>query len=174
MSRVLLEKLTGFQLVEKFSEFFGTRRFITAFTRARHLSLSWARSIQYMALLTSLRYILILSSHLFVGLPSGLFSSDFPTKALYDSLLSSIRATCTAHLILLGFIVRIVFGEEYRSVNSSLCSLHHSLVTLAPPRTKYAPQYPVLERSLPMCLPLYERPTFTHVQKKKKLYSCIS
>jgi hypothetical protein len=27
---------------------YGTRRFITAFTRARHLSLSWARSIQLM------------------------------------------------------------------------------------------------------------------------------
>ena len=39
-SRVLLEKLTGFQLVKKFPTFYGTRRFITAFTSARHLSLS--------------------------------------------------------------------------------------------------------------------------------------
>ena len=39
-SRALLEKLTGFQLVKKFTAFYGTRRFITAFTRARHLSLS--------------------------------------------------------------------------------------------------------------------------------------
>jgi hypothetical protein len=46
MSRVLLEKLTGSQLVKKFSAFYGTRRFITAFTSARHLSLSWASSIQ--------------------------------------------------------------------------------------------------------------------------------
>jgi hypothetical protein len=37
---VFLEKLTGFQLVKKFSAFYGTRRFITAFTTARHLSLS--------------------------------------------------------------------------------------------------------------------------------------
>ena len=40
-SRVLLEKLTGSQLVKKFPAFYGTRRFITAFTSARHLSLSW-------------------------------------------------------------------------------------------------------------------------------------
>jgi hypothetical protein len=40
-SRVLLEKLTGSQLVKKFPAFYGTRRFITAFTNARHLSLSW-------------------------------------------------------------------------------------------------------------------------------------
>jgi len=39
-SRVLLEKLTGSQLVKKFPTFYGTRRFITAFTSARHLSLS--------------------------------------------------------------------------------------------------------------------------------------
>jgi hypothetical protein len=39
-SRVLLEKLTGSQLVKNFASFYGTRRFITAFTRARHLSLS--------------------------------------------------------------------------------------------------------------------------------------
>jgi hypothetical protein len=34
-SRVLLEKLTGRQLVKKFPAFYGTRRFITALTRAR-------------------------------------------------------------------------------------------------------------------------------------------
>ena len=39
-SRVLLEKLIGFQLVKKFPAFYGTRKFITAFTSARHLSLS--------------------------------------------------------------------------------------------------------------------------------------
>ena len=41
-SRDLLEKLTGFQLVKKFPAFYGTQRFITEFTSARHLSLSWA------------------------------------------------------------------------------------------------------------------------------------
>ena len=39
-SRVLLEKLTDFQLVKKFPTFYGTQRFITAFTSAQHLSLS--------------------------------------------------------------------------------------------------------------------------------------
>jgi len=47
-SRVLLEKLTGSQLVKKFPAFYETWRFITAFTSARHLSLSWTRSIQSM------------------------------------------------------------------------------------------------------------------------------
>jgi hypothetical protein len=39
-SRVLLEKLTGLQLVKKSLAFYGTRRYITAFTSDRHLSLS--------------------------------------------------------------------------------------------------------------------------------------
>ena len=38
--RVLLVKLTGLQLVKNFSAFHGTRRFITALTSVRHLSLS--------------------------------------------------------------------------------------------------------------------------------------
>jgi len=45
-SRILLEKLTGSQLVKKFTSFYGTQRFITAFTTAHHPSLSWARLIQ--------------------------------------------------------------------------------------------------------------------------------
>jgi len=44
--RVLLEKLTGLQLVKKFPAFHGTRRFITALTSVRHLSLSWTTPIQ--------------------------------------------------------------------------------------------------------------------------------
>jgi len=44
--RVLLEQLTGLQTVKKFPVFHGTRRFITALTSVRHLSLSWASPIQ--------------------------------------------------------------------------------------------------------------------------------
>jgi len=46
---MLLEKLTGFHLLTKFPAFYGTRRFSTAVTSARHLSLSWASSIQSIA-----------------------------------------------------------------------------------------------------------------------------
>ena len=47
-SRILLQKLTGSQLVKKLPTFYGTRKFITAFTTAQHLSLSWATTIQSM------------------------------------------------------------------------------------------------------------------------------
>ena len=81
--RVLLEKLTGLQLVKKFPAFHGTQRFITALTSVRHLSLSWASPIQSIyPYPTSWRSTLILSTHLRLGLPSGLFPSGFPTKTL--------------------------------------------------------------------------------------------
>ena len=80
-SRVLLEKLASLQLVKNFPAFYGNRRFLTALTSARHLSLSWASPIQFSyPYPTSWRSILILSSHLRLGLPGGLFPSGFPTK----------------------------------------------------------------------------------------------
>ena len=128
-SRVL-EKLTGSLLVTKFPVFYGTRRLITTFTNACHLSLSSESSIQSMAPHpTSWRPILILSTHLLLGLPCGLFPSCFPTKTLYKPLLSPVNVTYHAHLILLDFITRSILGEEYRSLSSSLCSFLHSTVT---------------------------------------------
>ena len=78
---------------------------------------------------TSWRSILIISTHLRLGLPSGIFPSGFPTKALYTPFSSPIRATCPAHLIFLDFITRAILGEEYKSFSSSLCSLLQSPVT---------------------------------------------
>ena len=42
--------------------------------------------------------------YLHQGLPSGLFPSSFPTKTLYNHLLTPINATYPAHLILLDFL----------------------------------------------------------------------
>ena len=109
--RVLLEKLTGLQLVKKFPAFHETRRFITALTSVCHLSLSWASPIQSIyPHPTSWRSILILSTHLRLGLPGGLF----PHQDHIHPPSSPIRATCPAHLILLDFITRTMLGEEYR------------------------------------------------------------
>ena len=44
--RLLFEKITGLKLIKKCPAFHGTRRFISAFTSVRRLSLSWASPIQ--------------------------------------------------------------------------------------------------------------------------------
>ena len=70
--------------------------FTIAFKSARHpLLLSWAISIHSIPPHpSSWRSILILSTHLRLGVPSGLFSSGFPIKTLYTPFLSPICATC--------------------------------------------------------------------------------
>ena len=79
--RVLLEKLTGLQPVKKFPAFHGNRKFITALTSVRHLSLSWARLVQSIyPHSTSWRSILILFTHLCLGLPSGSFPPVSPAR----------------------------------------------------------------------------------------------
>ena len=77
-------KLNWFAASQKFHSFHGTRRFITALTSVRHLSLSWTSPIQSIyPHPTSWRSILILSTHLCLGLPSGLrviYVNNCPTR----------------------------------------------------------------------------------------------
>jgi hypothetical protein len=101
-SRILLEKLTGSQLVKKFPTFYETRKFITIFTSAR----------QPFPILSQ-RYLLHASPSHFLKI---YFNIILPSKPKYSKWLLSIRyphqnrvrtasfpigATHSAHYILL-------------------------------------------------------------------------
>ena len=85
---------------------YSIQRFNAAFTRA----LSWAELTHFLVLIPiSLRSILILASHLRLGLPEGLFPVGVP-----------------AHLNLIDFVTLTILGELYKLWCSSLWSLLHS------------------------------------------------
>jgi len=91
-SRVLLEKLTVSQLVKKFFAFYGTRRFITAFTSAHHLSLS----LCFLKTLLSYRYLMLqITSKYQVHVPQYIYleQSYLPkTKYTYITLVTLYEA----------------------------------------------------------------------------------
>jgi hypothetical protein len=64
-------------------------------------------------------YILMLFTQLRLGLPSGIFPSGF-LNILYTFLVSPIRVTCPANLILLDLIILIILGEECKLWSSLL------------------------------------------------------
>jgi len=80
------------QPFKKFPAFYNTRMFITAFTTARHLSLSWARLIQSITFhIGTSKYILVLSYRLCLGLPNYLISAVLPSWTRYKLLVSVIK-----------------------------------------------------------------------------------
>ena len=112
----------------KFPALYWTRKFIIAFTKARHISLSWARSSQSVPPSYFLENHFILSYHLLLSLPSGPFPQILHQNP-YAPFLSPTHATCPLYLILLDLITLIIFREQCRAQSSSLCSLFKSLVS---------------------------------------------
>ena len=84
------------QLVKKFPAFYGTRKLINRFYNTHPLSLSTADQSSPCPHPTSWTSIVILFSHLRLGLPSHLFPPGFPTKPL----LTPTHVTCLANLII--------------------------------------------------------------------------
>jgi hypothetical protein len=84
---------------KNFPEFYRTRSFITVFTWARHQFLSRGRWIQsIISNPLALRSILILSFHLRLVFPRGLFPSGFRTQTFYAFLCPPMCATFPTHL----------------------------------------------------------------------------
>jgi hypothetical protein len=95
--RILTEKLPVSQLLSKFLTFYGNRRFITTFTSSHQFSPTLFTHFQFLSLL--------ITSSLPLGLPSGLFPSDFSTNPHTPLFYQSHQSP-------------IVFCKQYKSQSS--------------------------------------------------------
>jgi hypothetical protein len=102
----------------------GTRRFISAFTTVSHMSLSRARSNQFMSLFHFLKnpFNIILPSMPWSYMWSSFLRSPHQNPIWNTSL--PIRAISPSHLIFLDLITKVIYREKYRAKSFSLCSLH--------------------------------------------------
>jgi len=80
----------------------------------------------------SLTCVLMLSTLLCIGHPSGLFPAVFPIKTLYTFLIFAVHSTWSANLILITWTT---CGKEYKSWNSSFGGFarHHLTSSLLDP-----------------------------------------
>ena len=158
------------KLLKKFPAFYGTRRFITVFTWARHLSLSWARTIQSAAP-SNLSKI-----HFNITLPSmpGSFkwspSLRFPQKPrITFTFLRTCYMTCLSQSCWL-YHPNDIGVQSIKLFVMQSSPLPCYLIPLGP---KYPPQQPILENPQPTILPQCERPIFTTIQNNRQDYSSV-
>jgi hypothetical protein len=120
----VLVKLIVPQLVSKLPTFYGIRRFITAFTTARHVSLSWARSIQSMpqSHFSKVHFNIILSSTLGFSKWSPSFRFFHQNRICTFSL----PYACRAHLILLDVVTGVTSDHlTYLRIPGTYASTRH-------------------------------------------------
>ena len=117
---------------------------------------------------TSWISIFILSYHICLGLPSGLFPSGFPTKTLYAPLPHMLCVPCLSHSSWFDHSNNIWWAVQLIMQSSPL---PHCFF---PPRPKYPPQYSLLKHPQPMFLPQCKWPSFTPAQKNKQYYTSVT
>jgi hypothetical protein len=127
--RVIPEKLTFPLQLKKFPALYGTRMFITAFTRARHLSQIDPVVAPHPS---SLRSILILFPYLCLGFSNSVLPSGFYTETLYAPLFSphvphalpiSVVSPCVLQLFLVIVRTADVGITLQMDINLSGCYL---------------------------------------------------
>jgi hypothetical protein len=133
--------------VKKFPAFYGTRRFIIAFTSARHLSLSWATAIQSMPPHTAFwSSILILSSNLRLDLWSLSITSSPPKLCMHLSCPPYVP-----HVPPFSFF--LIWSPEHYLLRITDHTSHYAAFSLPCCIVPMSPQHPILEHPQSKFLP---------------------
>ena len=120
----------------------------------------------------SLKNIIILSSHLRLGLPSGLFLRFSHQNPVYVSPLPHTR-----------YMFRPSNSSRFYNPHNIVCGVQIIKLLimwfsplpchLVPLRPKYSPQHHIFKHPQPTFLPQCERPSFTPIQNNNQNYSSV-
>jgi hypothetical protein len=130
----------------------------------------WAMLILFIPIYSVFwRSILLLSSHLHLGVTSGLLPSGSSNKTRYAPLLSPICAANPAYLILLD-ITRMFIGEVYRSCSSRYAVSSNPLVAYPTKSQIYSLAPPYSQTPSAFRPPLWETKFHIHIKEQEKLH----
>ena len=163
-SRILLEKLTGSQLIKNSKVYYRIHKFRPSVPILNPLDPVHTSTSHFLKIHLNI----ILPST--TGSPKLLFPSGFPTKTVYTPLLSH-TVLCAPSISFFS-----IFSPEQYWVKSTDHYAPYYVVFSSPPcylaplRSKASPQRPVLRQPQPTFLPPCERPSFTPMQQNRQNY----
>jgi hypothetical protein len=128
-TRIISDELIVAQMLMKRRDFYWTHGFIPVFTRARQWSLPWARSSQYISIL-SLGLIVLLHFHIYIEIPAVLSPASLPRKPFLINACYALNPSHHPHAEITSLQIYIRTGVSLiRSVTRYTAVPNASLAT---------------------------------------------
>ena len=117
---------------------------------------------------------ILLSSHLRLGIPSGIFHSGYPTKTPYTRLLSPLTRYMPRSSHFSRFYLPNNIGWAVQIIKHLFFWFSPLPCYLVPLRPKYSPQHSIYSQTpQPTFFHQCQRPSFTPIQNNRQNYSSV-